>query len=100
MKTILQLLFIFIILSGCQKFKETLSLKKKESVDEFLIERKNPLTLPPDFTDLPKPNDVNQKAKTKKENLDLSEILGSPENKKKDKETSEIEKSISNILKK
>ena len=36
--------------------------KKKNSTDEFLVEKKNPLKLPPDFEDLPVPNseiDIN-----------------------------------------
>ena len=35
--------------------KKGSALKKKEGVDEFLIERKNPLTVPPDFSSLPEP---------------------------------------------
>ena len=35
-------------------------IKKKEGVDEFLIERKKPLTIPPDFTSLPKPSDTSE----------------------------------------
>ena len=52
---ILLLLITVFILEGCSNVKEGLSLKKKEGIDEFLIERKNPLTVPPDFSNLPKP---------------------------------------------
>ena len=31
--------------------------KKAESGEEFLIEKKDPLVLPPDFSKLPKPNE-------------------------------------------
>ena len=47
------ILIIVFILQGCTNVKEGLSLKKKEGIDEFLIERKNPLTVPPDFSSLP-----------------------------------------------
>ena len=41
-------------LFSCGGFK----LKKKaESGEEFLIEKKDPLVLPPDFSKLPKPNE-------------------------------------------
>ena len=32
------------------------SLKRSEKSDEFLIEKKNPLVMPPDIDDLPKPS--------------------------------------------
>ena len=38
---------------GCQSIKDTLTLQKNENVDEFLIEKKNPLVLPPDYSELP-----------------------------------------------
>ena len=80
--------------------KRTLSLQKKESVDEFLIQKKNPLTLPPEFSELPKPKDELNIEELDDENLDLSEVLGKSESKDVPDSTSEIEKSISNILKK
>ena len=53
-------ILIFIILSGCQNVKDTLSMKKKKSYDEFLIEKKNPLIMPPDIDNLPKPNEETE----------------------------------------
>ena len=63
-------IFIILILSvflfSCDGFK----LKKKASSgEEFLIEKKDPLILPPDFSKLPKPNEqpeiVNKKVNIK-----------------------------------
>ena len=48
---------ILIFLSGCQNVKETLSMKKKQNIDEFLIEKKNPLVKPPKYGELPVPGD-------------------------------------------
>ena len=93
------LIILLFILSSCQSVKNTLTMKKKKSVDEFLIEKKNPLTLPPDFTDLPEPN-TKQIIKKENEDLDLSEVLGKSEKKKALKSSGELEKSISEILKK
>ena len=53
-----------IILMGCQSVKNTLSLKKEQSVDEFLIEKKNPLVLPPDYSELPVPRKQNDTKKS------------------------------------
>ena len=89
-----------IILMGCQSVKNTLSLKKEQSVDEFLIEKKNPLVLPPDYSELPVPKKQNdtKKASAQDENIDLSEILEKSDKKKKISGNGNIEKSISEII--
>jgi hypothetical protein len=35
--------------------KRWIYFKKKKKCDEFLVEKKNPLVMPPDFGKLPKP---------------------------------------------
>ena len=93
-------ILIFIILSGCQNVKDTLSMKKKKSYDEFLIEKKNPLVLPPDFSKLPKPKVVEDEKKIDQD-IDLSEVIGnSSKESLPDNTSSALEKSISEILKK
>ena len=54
-KTLLAGLLILILLESCGTVKEAFSTKKKDNTDEFLVEKKNPLKLPPDFNDLPEP---------------------------------------------
>ena len=51
-------LIILIFLSSCQSVKDALTGKKYEDSDEFLVIKKNPLVLPPNFNDLPTPKDV------------------------------------------
>ena len=51
-------LIILIFLSSCQDVKNALTGKKYEDSDEFLVIKKNPLVLPPNFNDLPTPKDV------------------------------------------
>ena len=41
-------------LSACQSLKDGLTGKKKNNTDEFLVEKKNPLVLPPKFDELQK----------------------------------------------
>ena len=49
-------LITLIILSGCTGAKDALQGKKRsDTSDEFLIEKKNPLTKPPDYNELPVP---------------------------------------------
>ncbi len=59
MNKILYLIIIFFILNGCQATKDAFTLKKKPSSDEFLIEKKSPLVTPPNYGDLPLPNETN-----------------------------------------
>ena len=89
-----------IILVGCQSFKNTLTLKKDQSVDEFLMEKKNPLVLPPDYSELPVPKKQNEtkKASVQDENIDLSEVLKKSDKKKTISWNGDIEKSISEII--
>ena len=59
-----KILFIFlsaIILYSCTGATDALQGKKRsEQSDEFLVEKKNPLELPPDFGELPMPVDQEE----------------------------------------
>jgi hypothetical protein len=50
---------ILLILSSCGTIKDGFENKKKNSTDEFLVEKKSPLVMPPSFEELPVPS--NQK---------------------------------------
>ena len=52
------LIILLLILCSCQGVKDALTGKKYENSDEFLVIKKNPLILPPNFYDLPTPKDV------------------------------------------
>ena len=51
---ILTILF-FVVLQSCGTIKEGFSSQKKNSSDEFLVEKKSPLVMPPNFDELPTP---------------------------------------------
>ena len=59
MKKFLYVLTIFFTLAACQATQDALTLKKKSSADEFLVEKKSPLVLPPNYGELPSPNEKN-----------------------------------------
>ena len=61
MKKILLNFIILSFLIGCNSVKEGLTLQKKDNEDEFLVKKKNPLVLPPEFNKLPAPDDTTQK---------------------------------------
>ena len=98
------LYFLFVlILSSCQSIRDNLSMKKKEGVDEFLIEKKNPLVVPPEFSKLPVPKSQEEETENdidNNEDLDLSKVLTETETTEQTKSSNELEKSISNILNK
>ena len=49
------ILFMMFVTVSCQTLKNAVSGNRQENSDEFLVQKKNPLVLPPDFTDLPVP---------------------------------------------
>ena len=67
MKNFKILIFLNIILfiSSCGTVKEGFTNQKKNNSDEFLVEKKSPLVMPPDFNELPIPKQNNL---TKKNN--------------------------------
>ena len=49
-------------LYSCQSAKDALQGKKRSKQgDEFLVQKKNPLIMPPDFDKLPKPGHIEEK---------------------------------------
>ena len=77
MKKIFKLTTIIIsilALNSCGAISEGFSSQKKNSVDEFLVEKKSPLVMPPDFNELPLPQQTNQVTENE-ENMDIKSLL-------------------------
>ena len=57
MKFLKLILFIklLILISSCGTVKDAFTNQKKNSSDEFLVEKKSPLVMPPDYNELPAP---------------------------------------------
>ena len=69
-------LITLIILSGCSGAKDALQGKKRsDTSDEFLIEKKNPLTKPPDYNELPVPISEENSYKENNEAGDIEILL-------------------------
>ena len=93
------LIISFSFLIGCQSLKDGLEgNKRSKSAEEFLIEKKNPLVLPPDFSKLPTPKNSTLEDRTENtEELDIEKILNKGSKKKvekKSKSKNSVEKSI------
>ena len=60
-KNILLLMIFGLLLTSCggawDSVKRGLTGEKRKSADEFLVEKKDPLILPPDYENLPTPDD-------------------------------------------
>ncbi len=54
-KTIFLIVTLFATLLSCTSIKEGLS-SSKNNTDEFLVEKKAPLVMPPDYNELPIPS--------------------------------------------
>ena len=74
---IILLLILTTFLNACQGIKDGLSGRKSENSDEFLVQKKNALVVPPDFMKLPKPDSENSNDEIFKleEETDIKKIL-------------------------
>ena len=70
-------LIILLFLSSCQSVKDAISGKKYENSDEFLVIKKNPLVLPPNFNELPTPKDVTDKTQIENIENEIEDLLSS-----------------------
>ena len=80
---ILYLLFFSLFLYSCGSVGEALQGKKRsDQGDEFLIDKKNPLVLPPDFDKLPTPGEVDKSTKDiKSDQSNIKNLLKNDDNK-------------------
>ena len=65
---------LFLFLISCGTVREGFQNPKKNNTDEFLVEKKNPLVLPPDYDKLPMP--IDKKNIQGDDNIDLNSSLG------------------------
>ncbi len=67
-------LLLPLFLWSCTSLSEvgkTMRNEKTNSTDEFLVKKKAPLTLPPDFSEIPEPGALEKKAKDEKEKNEI-----------------------------
>jgi len=76
---IILILVIALVGLSCQSIKDGLSGSKSENSDEFLVQKKSPLVLPPKFLELPQPIDKNDESDGKniqsEEEIDIEKML-------------------------
>jgi len=69
-------LSIVIFLSSCSSIKKGFVHEKKNNSDEFLVEKKSPLVMPPDYNELPIPKKEN----VEKETNDIKSLISKTKN--------------------
>ena len=74
---LISLLVLFGIVANCSGVSEALGGKKRSNnSDEFLVEKKNPLVLPPDFEKMPKPKNIKEETAGIEDEDIIKNILG------------------------
>ena len=93
-----KLIIILMILSSCGSFSEVGKVMRNEKVnttDEFLVKKKDPLTLPPEYSELPKPGSLEKKVENENEEKKIKKIFKIEKEKSLNKNTNQnIEESI------
>ena len=98
MKKHILLILIFACLQGCGSVSEGFKLKKGNTGDEFLVEKKNPLVLPPNFNELPEPGKTRISETNNQESFE-GKILNTNIKNKKQKKNSTTNSTEELILK-
>ena len=68
------LIFIFLILISCSSLKEAgkvLRNEKTNTTDEFLVKKREPLVLPPDFKEIPEPGSIKKENNSEQQKLKI-----------------------------
>ena len=101
MKIIFYLTFILITVISCGGLDEANKVLRNEKVkttDEFLVKKRDPLIMPPNYNEIPSPDTILKKKKNDKDKL--KNILKVPESENgSDKSSLSIENSILNKIK-
>ena len=80
-------LSIILFFSSCGTVKEGFSSQKKNNSDEFLVEKKSPLIMPPDYNELPVPKENTIEKKS--EGNEIESLISKTKNQDKLPENSD-----------
>ena len=87
---------LFLFLLSCGTVKEGFSNQKKNNSDEFLVEKKTPLVMPPNYNELPEPK-IN-KQEIKKEKNPIKSLLLKKDDDLNDNDIDDKEKKLEDSL--
>jgi len=87
---------LFLFLLSCGTIKEGFSNQKKNNSDEFLVEKKTPLVMPPNYNELPEPK-INQRELTEEKNP-IKSLLIQEDDASNDNEIDDKDKKLEDSL--
>ena len=87
---------LFLFLLSCGTVKEGFSNQKKNNSDEFLVEKKTPLVMPPNYNELPEPK-INQQEIIEEKNP-IKSLLIKEDDPLKDNEIDDKDKKLEDSL--
>ncbi len=103
MKKIILFVACSFLLVSCSSMDDAAKVLKNEKIrttDEFLVKKREPLVLPPDYNELPKPGQKNIKKKEIDDKQKIKEMLKISEKESLSNKNSSIEESIINKIRK
>ncbi len=102
MKNLKLILIGLFLINSCKGFSDAgkvLRNEKTRTTDEFLVKKKQPLVLPPNYNELPEPS--SKKEIKTKDNDSIKKILkAKEETDSNEKKSSSVEESILNRIRK
>ena len=69
--SLILIVVIAVLFSGCSSVESAFDSGRKNSSEEFLVEKKSPLSMPPDFDELPVPRNDIEEEKDKDKDIEL-----------------------------
>ena len=100
-KKILSVILSLILLNSCTGFSDAIQGKKRsENSDEFLVQKKNPLTAPPDMDELPVPSDEEKRSEeiSVDDSDKIKKVLNIESNKAEDNNNTSNKKNIEKLI--
>ena len=67
---------LFLSCSGISDVGKVMRNEKTTTTDEFLVKKRKPLILPPDYNEIPEPGEISAKQKTEEDKI--KKILKAP----------------------
>ena len=93
MKNFWLLIGVFLFIVSCGDVGKILRNEKIKTSDEFLVKKKGPLVLPPNYEEIPKPDSIKKKTENNQNKI-KSILKTQKKEKKKSTNSLSIEKSI------
>ena len=90
------LLNLILLLASCSSIESAFVNEKKNNTDEFLVEKKSPLVMPPDYNELPIPKEKTEQPDTNEN--EFKTLITQKNQDTKSDDNKDIDKSFEELL--